>query len=193
LPPDSIARLADYLLLLRKWNRVHNLTAIRDPLKMVGAHVMDSLSIHPWVTGKRAVDVGSGAGLPGIPLSLIEPDRHWTLLEPNAKKAGFLTHAVMELSLENVSVVQSRAEDVGPGINFDCVVCRALGPLQRILPQVRTLLAPGAKILAMKGRIPKDELDCLPEGFMIAATHTLRVPQLDAERHLLEISGTDRS
>lgn len=179
--------------MLARWNRVHNLTAIREPMKMVAAHVMDSLSIHPWVTGERAVDVGSGAGLPGIPLSLIEPQRHWTLLEPSAKKAGFLTQAVMQLCLDNVSVVRSRAEDLGSGGGFDCVVCRALGPLPRTLPQIGPLLAPGGSILAMKGRIPKNELECLPQGFMIAAIHGLRVPGLDAERHLLVISETDRS
>lgn len=179
--------------MLARWNRVHNLTAIRDPMEMVAAHVMDSLSIHPWVTGQRAVDVGSGAGLPGIPLSVIEPQRHWTLLEPSAKKVGFLTQAVMELSLDNVSVVRSRAEDLGSGGGFDCVVCRALGPLPRILPQIGPLLAPGGSILAMKGRILKNELECLPQGFMIAAIHGLWVPGLDAERHLLVISETDRS
>lgn len=179
--------------MLEKWNRVHNLTAVRDPLEMVGVHVMDSLSIHPWVNGGQAVDVGSGAGLPGIPLAIVDSGRHWTLLEPNAKKAGFLTQAVMELSLDHVSVVRARAGDPGREHAFDCIVFRALGPLGRVLPQVSGLMAPGARILAMKGRIAQNELDSLPQGFMIAGTHRLHVPRLDAERHLLVLSGSDPS
>ncbi len=182
------ARLGDYVALLDKWNRTHNLTAIRDPAQMITHHLLDSLSMLPYLPaggGLRAIDVGSGGGLPGVPLAIARPDAHVTLLDSNRKKTAFLEQAAIELSLPNVEVIASRVEDFAPRILFDAVISRAYSALATFVAQTRHLLAPGGQWFAMKGMLPNDEIAALPPTVHIVAMPLLRVPGVDAERHLV--------
>ena len=177
-------QLLDYLKLLEKWNQAYNLTAIRDPWAMVPRHLLDSLAALPYVRGSRLLDVGSGAGMPGMVLAIAKPDLHCTLLDSNGKKTRFLTQAKIELKLSNVEVVQARAEDYQTAQPFDCIISRAVGALAELVAQTRHLLAPGGLWLAMKGRRPEAELAALPTD-MRATVHRLQVPGLKAGRHLV--------
>lgn len=185
LPDDASARLLDYLHLLQRWNGAYNLTAVRDPAQMVTRHLLDSLAIASYVHGDRVADLGSGAGLPGIPLAIVMPARQWLLVDANGKKARFLREAVRNLELLNVRVAQQRVEDV-PG-QFQCITARAFASLGDMLSWGGHLLAPHGTWLAMKGRRPDDELTALPAGFRVESMHTLDVPGLDAQRHLVLI------
>lgn len=181
--------LLEYLRLLTKWNRAYNLTAIRDPWAMVTQHLLDSLAVLPHVPDKqkgRLLDVGSGAGLPGLVLAIAKPDLHCTLLDSNGKKTRFLTQAKIELKLLNVEVAQARAESYKTAQPFDCIISRAFGDLAELVGQTRHLLAPGGRWLAMKGALPEAELAALPAG-VHAHVHRLLVPSLNAERHLVEM------
>jgi 16S rRNA (guanine527-N7)-methyltransferase len=190
LPQAGLAeRLIAYLELLAQWNRTYNLTAIRDPAEMVPKHLLDSLSIAPFVSG-RVADVGTGPGLPGIPLALNDPQLRVSLVETAGKKARFLREAVRHLGLANVTVHACRAEDVPESGQHDQLIARALAPLDGILTLGGHLLRPGGRLLAMKGRIPEDEIAALPDGYRHLATHPLRVPGLDAERHLVVVEKT---
>ena len=187
LPAQPLAeRLLDYLALLLQWNRAYNLTAIRDPEEMLTKHLLDSLSIHAYVQGSIA-DIGTGAGLPGIPLALANPSLTVSLVETAGKKARFLREAVRHLGLAQVTVHDSRAEDVPESGRHDQLIARALAPLAGILAFGGHLLKPGGRLLAMKGRDPVDELADLPAGYRHVATHVLHVPGLDAERHLVVV------
>lgn len=177
-------RLLDYLQLLAKWNTAFNLTAIRDPEEMVTRHLLDSLAILPWLQGPRVLDVGSGAGLPGIPLAIARPDLAFTLLDANAKKTRFITQAVGELGLKNVEVVQNRAENYRPSATFDTLVSRAFASIADMLAATRHLCAPHGRFLAMKGVYPEEELAAVPAE-MATETVALRVPGLAAARHLV--------
>ena len=185
LDADQRQQLLDFIELIAKWNRVHNLTAIRDPDAMVAHHILDSLSVVPHLDGKRIADIGSGAGLPGIPVAVARPDCRVTLVESNGKKAAFLLQAVAELGLENVTVVAARAEDFRPAEGFDCVLARAFADLGDFTRATRHLLATGGALFAMKGAYPRAELQRLPAGMRAVETVKLAVPQLDAERHLV--------
>jgi len=185
--PSLGPALRDYLALLVKWNRAYNLTAIRDPADMVVKHLLDSLAIWPHVdaTGSLA-DVGTGPGLPGIPLALALPGLRVSLIETAGKKARFLREAVRELGLgERVRVHAARAEQVDEPGRHDCLTARAFGTLAQIIEVGGHLLRPGGRLLAMKGRFPDDELAALPPGWRHTATQLLAVPGLDAERHLI--------
>jgi 16S rRNA (guanine527-N7)-methyltransferase len=186
LPADAPARLLDYLALLQRWNAAYNLTAVRDPAQMVTRHLLDSLAIAPFVQGDTLADLGSGAGLPGIPLAIAAPQRVVTLVDTNGKKARFLREAARTLDLANVRVAQQRVEDVAG--RFDCITARAFASLADMLAWGGHLLADNGRWLAMKGRYPDDELAALPPGFRLRAAHRLRVPGLDAERHLLALT-----
>ncbi len=180
------ARLLDYLALLVRWNGTYNLTAIRDPAEMVSKHLLDSLAIAPFVRGKLA-DIGSGAGLPGIPLALALPDLDVTVVESNGKKARFMREAQRHLGLSNLRVAESRAETFDAPLRFDCLVSRAFGSLAEFVRVGGHLLADGGRLLAMKGQQPADEIAALPAGWRITATHALDVPGVAAQRHLLVI------
>lgn len=181
-------KLIAYVRLLNKWNRAYNLTAVRDPLQMVTRHLLDSLVVVPHLTGQRIIDVGSGAGLPGIPLALAMPEREFVLLDSNSKKTRFLVQAKAELGLQNVAVVHSRVEDYHPDHPFDTVITRAFASVADILTGSRHLMAPAGEVLAMKGAIPEGELEALPAGFQLLDTITLKVPGLEQEqRNLLKI------
>jgi len=186
LPPVTAKRLADYLELLAKWNRVHNLTAVREPGQMVVLHVLDSLSVLPHVAGaKTLLDVGSGGGLPGIPLAIARPDLAVTLLDSSHKKASFLTQAKAELGLANVTVECERVERWQPGRAFDIVVSRAFADLVEFVEQAKHLVAPGGTLLAMKGVHPFEEIARLPASHRVEGVVELAVPSLPAKRHLV--------
>ncbi len=188
LPEGTEARLLAYLSLLSKWNRVHNLTAVRDEQQMVSHHLLDSLTVLPHLAGYASLaDVGSGGGLPGIPLALARPDRAVTLIEANHKKASFLQQAKIELGLSNVSVHCGRVEDYMPPLLFDAVISRAFSELALFVQVAGHLCAPNSPLLAMKGVDPEEEVARLPSGWCVAQTQSLHVPGLDAQRHLLTI------
>ena len=189
------AALADpllaYLVLLARWNRTYNLTAIRDTREMLAKHLLDSLAMHARLDGIDSLaDLGTGPGLPGIPLAIARPSLQVTLVESNGKKARFLREAVRQLKLDNVAVSESRIEAFDAAGRFDAITARALATLPLILELGSHLLKPDGRLLAMKGVVPEDEIAALPAGWRVAAVHPLRVPGLDAERHLVEIVRT---
>jgi 16S rRNA (guanine527-N7)-methyltransferase len=190
LPRALAPRLLDYLALLARWNQAYNLTAIRDPREMLVKHLLDSLAMAPFVHEERLADLGTGPGLPGIPLAIARPGLRVALVESNGKKARFLREAVRSLGLDNARVLESRAEAVDALGAFDVVTARALDRLAGILAVGGHLLAPGGRVLAMKGLRPDDEIAELPSGWRVAAVHALRVPGLAAERHLVEVTRT---
>ena len=180
--------LLAYLALLHRWNQTYNLTAIRDPRDMLGKHLLDSLAMHAHVTGiDTLADLGSGPGLPGIPLAIMFPALQVTLVESNGKKARFLREAVRQLQLGNVAVAESRIEAFDAPGRFDAITARALATLPLILELGGHLLTPAGRLLAMKGTLPTEEIAALPAGWQLLATHPLQVPGLGAERHLVEV------
>ena len=181
--PHAQQRMLDYLVLVEKWNKAYNLTAVREPAKMLTHHLLDSLSVLPHVHGKRVLDVGSGAGLPGIPLALACPQWQFTLLDANHKKTTFLRQAVIELKLTNVDVVCDRVETWVPSQRFDTVVSRAFSDLPEFLGQAGKLCAKTGVIVAMKGIYPHEELAQVPKDFQLCRVVSLKVPGLNAERH----------
>ena len=183
--------LLAYLALLARWNATYNLTAIRDPREMLVKHLLDSLAMHAHLDGIESLaDLGTGPGLPGIPLAIARPGLQVTLVESNGKKARFLREAARQLKLGNASVVESRIETFDAAGRFDAITARALATLPLILQLGGHLLQPQGRLLAMKGVVPDDEIAALPAGWRVAAVHPLRVPGLDAERHLVEIVRT---
>lgn len=182
---DLVERQLSYLELLQRWNRNFNLTAIRAPADMVTRHLLDSLAVYPYVENGRLLDVGSGAGLPGIPLALADPKQSVVLIDSNGKKARFLRQAVLELALTNVTVVQARAEEFRPETPFNTVIARGFGDLLELFRIARPLLAPWGQVVAMKGRQPATELQCLESGGIAYWCHRLDVPGLAAERRVI--------
>jgi 16S rRNA (guanine527-N7)-methyltransferase len=186
VPAGGCERLAAYLRLIEKWNRVHNLTAIREPDQMVVLHILDSLSVLPHVAkAKSLLDVGSGAGLPGIALAIARPDLAVTLLDSSHKKAAFLSQAKAELALANVEVVCERVEQWHPATSFDLVVSRAFAEIAEFVSQSKHLVAPGGMLLAMKGVFPFEEIARVPATHRVENVVELKVPTLDAKRHLV--------
>lgn len=187
LDEAQLAKLVAHLDLLDDWNTRMNLTAIRDRPSQLTKHLLDSLTVLPYLQGERIADVGSGAGFPGIPLAIVEPHRHFTLIESTGKKCRFLEHVREALELPNVEVVQSRAESYKPEVRFDTVVARAVGPLADLVKVAGPLVVGGGRLLAMKGRYPQDELEARLNGWKVVAVHPLSVPGLGEERHLVEV------
>jgi len=183
------ARLDQYLLLLEKWNRVYNLTAIRDRDRMITHHLLDSLAVVPHVRGLRVLDVGSGAGLPGIPLAIANPALRVTLLDSNHKKVAFMRQAIGELGLANAAVVAERVESWPTEARFDTIVSRAFAELGEFVASCARLLAPGGVFAAMKGVHPHEEIERLPAGYRVEQVIRLEVPGLDAERHLVVVKA----
>lgn len=180
-------RLLGFLDLLQRWNRVYNLTAVRDPAAMVSHHLLDSLSLVPYLRGDSILDLGTGAGLPGLPLAIVEPRRRFWLLDSNGKKVRFVRQVVLELGLGNVEPVHDRIESYRPARKFSTIVTRAVASVAQIHTQALPLLERPGLLLIMKGRYPVDELaDPALAGLDLAA-RPLRVPTLDGERHLIEI------
>lgn len=180
--------LLDYLALLARWNATYNLTAIRDPHEMLGKHLLDSLAMQPFVQELGTLaDLGTGPGLPGIPLAIATPALQVTLVESNGKKARFLREVVRQLKLTNVQVAESRIEAFQPGTTFDAITARALATLPLILQLGGHLLGDGGRLLAMKGQVPDAEIAALPQEWRVIAVHSLRIPGLQADRHLVEV------
>ena len=183
-------QLQQYLALLQRWNKVYNLTAIRDPEQMLALHLWDSLSIVPFIQAAACLDVGSGAGLPGILLAIMRPEQSFTLLDTNGKKTRFIQQAALELGLKNVFVVQKRVEDWQPVQKFNAIISRAFASLADFVTVSGIHLAEQGVLYAMKGRYPESEIADLPSGWSVIRSHSLRVPALEAERHLLELTRT---
>jgi 16S rRNA (guanine527-N7)-methyltransferase len=182
VPAPASDQLLAYRDELARWGRVHNLTSVREPERMVPVHLLDSLALSPHVRGPRLADVGSGGGLPGVPLAIVHPGLEVRLIEPRAKRAAFLAHVVRILGLRNVIVERSRVEDVPRGAGFDTVTTRAFGTLAEFVRAAAHLRGTGGCLLAAKGRYPRDELAALPPGWRAHAA-ALRVPGVDAMRH----------
>jgi 16S rRNA (guanine527-N7)-methyltransferase len=189
-PLEVQARLLDYVRLLQKWNRVYNLTAVRDPAEMVTRHLLDSLAVLPYVRGPRILDVGTGAGLPGIPLALMAPALAFTLLDSNSKKTRFIRQAITELGLDNCAVVHDRVEVYRPSQPFDTVVSRAFSTLADFVQQAGHCCAPDGVLLAMKGVAPHDEIALLPAGYCVTEVQRLQIPGLKEERHAVCLQAT---
>jgi len=188
--PAQRERLAAHLELIAKWNRVHNLTAIRETDQMVTLHLLDSLSILPQLEGARAIaDVGTGPGFPGIPIAIVREDAAVTLVESSHKKCAFLRQAKTELALANVAVECERVEHFKPAAPFDAVVSRAFSDLPDFIAQAGHLVAPGGKLIAMKGVYPFDEIARVPSTHRVAQVLELHVPSLDAKRHLVVLEA----
>jgi len=195
LAPGLAEPLLAYLALLARWNQTYNLTAVRGPQEMVGKHLLDSLAMHPFVDalaqfGGSLADLGTGPGLPGIPLAIVKPGLRVTLVESNGKKARFLREAVRQLGLKDVRVAESRIEAVDEPGAYDAITARALATLPLILELGGHLLKPEGTLLAMKGVYPAEEIAALPAGWEVTASHPLRVPGVDAERHLVVVHRT---
>jgi len=180
--------LLDYLALLLKWNKAFNLTAIRDPGEMVPRQLLDSLSILNLVQGERVLDVGTGPGLPGIPLAVAQPDRQFVLIDSNGKKTRFVQQAVVALGLDNVQVVRTRVEAYQPDAGFGTITSRAFAALPRMVQLTRHLLADQGRLLAMKGTVPTDEIaELAAEGYRVEVA-ALSVPGSDGQRHALLVA-----
>jgi len=186
--PDDVDRLLHYAELLRRWGKVYNLTAIDRPEDVIRLHLLDSLSIWRHVRGVTILDVGTGAGLPGIPLAVLLPQRQFDLVDRSAKKIRFVVQAAIELGLTNVRAVQTRVQDFEPDVRYDAILVRAYGSLSEIWRQTRCLLNEQGVVLAMKGRCPEVAGELAPGARLRVIP--LRVPGLEAERHLVELTSS---
>jgi 16S rRNA (guanine527-N7)-methyltransferase len=185
LTEHDAARLLQLLEELAHWNRRYNLTGITDIESMVSHHVLDSLAVHRHLHGAAVADVGTGAGFPGLPLALVNPERRFTLIDSNGKKIRFVAHAARTLGLMNVEPLQARVEAMRPERPFDTVLARAFAPLPQLLQAVAPLCGSETRVLAMKGKWPQGELEALPPGWRVADSHTLTVPSLAESRCVL--------
>jgi 16S rRNA (guanine527-N7)-methyltransferase len=189
IPADEalVTAFAGFLQLLAQWNENINLTGIREPAAMVSLHILDSLTARPFLKGERIVDVGCGAGLPGIPLAMTEPARHFTLVDGTLKKIRFVRQAIADLELANAEAIHVRIEDHRPVRLYDTVICRALSSLPDFVRRAERVVAPGGQLLAMKGKLPVEEIKDLPAGWRAAAVTPVRIPGVDAERHIVQV------
>lgn len=182
---EQVAVLARFLRLLDKWNKAFNLTAVRDPVEMVTRHVLDSASALPYLHGISILDVGTGAGLPGFPLALLDPQRQFCLLDSGGKKVRFVRHAAGEMAIRNVSVVQARVEDYEPADPFDTVLCRAFTSIGGFARRCGHLAVKGGRLVAMKGRFPEAELAGLPSSWEAETVARINIPGLPVDRHIV--------
>ena len=184
---NTRSRLLQFVELLQKWNRTYNLTAIKQPEEMITKHILDSLAVLPYVNGPRILDVGTGPGIPGIPLALAMPEHSFVLLDSNNKKTRFITQAITELGIDNVQVVTARIENYEPEIVFNTVIARAYTSLENLIQSSGHCCTNSAQILAMKGLYPATELQHIPESYSLNRVIELQVPGLDVQRHLVVI------
>jgi 16S rRNA (guanine527-N7)-methyltransferase len=192
LTPERAEALLKLVDELEQGNALFNLTAIRDRPGMLRKHVLDSLSVQPYLRGGRVADVGTGAGFPGLALAVVNPQRAFTLIEATGKKARFVEQTAARIGGGNVLVVNSRAESYRPFELFDTVIARALSSLADFVAYAGHLCAPGGRLLAMKGKRPDEEISALPRSFRALAVHRLKVPGLSDERHLVELVPAQR-
>jgi len=185
LDEQTVHKLLAYIALLAKWNKAFNLTAIDDPQRMVSHHLLDCLAITPYVFGKHVLDIGSGAGLPGIPLAMVLPEKSFVLLDSNGKKTRFLVQAIAELKLGNVEVVNSRVEQYTTRNPFSTITARAFSSIRQMLEQSAHLCAADGRYLFMKGREPAQEIAEIGAKFRVADTILLDVPGIDGQRRLV--------
>ncbi|EAO0653188.1 TPA: 16S rRNA (guanine(527)-N(7))-methyltransferase RsmG, partial [Salmonella enterica] len=176
--------LVAYVDMLHKWNKAYNLTSVRDPNEMLVRHILDSIVVAPYLQGQRFIDVGTGPGLPGIPLAIVLPDAHFTLLDSLGKRVRFLRQVQHELKLENITPVQSRVEAYPSEPPFDGVISRAFASLNDMVSWCHHLPGEKGRFYALKGQLPGDEIALLPDNFSVESVEKLRVPQLEGERHL---------
>jgi 16S rRNA (guanine527-N7)-methyltransferase len=186
-PVEVVLQLEQYLDLMQRWNKIVNLTAITDFQEMVWLHILDSLSIKDYLHGNQIIDVGTGAGLPGIPLALALPEKNFVLLDSNSKKTRFLTQVVLELGLKNIEVIHARCEDFQPQNKFASIVSRAFSSIAVMLEKTQHLVEENGHFLAMKGMYPEQEIGSIPPGFVVLNTQQLKIKGLSAERHLIII------
>lgn len=180
-------QLIAYVEMLHKWNKAYNLTSVREPSEMLVRHILDSIVVAPHLQGNRFIDVGTGPGLPGIPLSIVRPESHFTLLDSLGKRVRFLRQVQHELALSNIEPVQSRVEDFPAQPPFDGVISRAFASLNDMVSWCLHLPGENGCFYALKGQLPEDEIASLPTGFAVDSVVKLRVPQLEGERHLVVI------
>ena len=189
LQESDARRLFTLLDELARWNQRYNLTGITERDEMVTHHLLDSLAVHADLAGERVADVGTGAGFPGLPLALANPERQFTLIDSSAKKLRFVEHAAHALQLSNVTALHARAEALRPPLPFDSVLARAVAPLPQLLPALAPLCGPASRVLAMKGRWPAAELAALPAGWRVVRSRVLEVPRLGEARCLIVLAS----
>ncbi|TVP59495.1 MAG: 16S rRNA (guanine(527)-N(7))-methyltransferase RsmG [Halomonadaceae bacterium] len=185
--PDQARQLTAFLDLLQKWNKAYNLTAVRDRQGMLYRHLLDSLSLAPFIHSDRVLDVGAGGGLPGVVLALLYPQRQFTLLDGNHKKSRFLIQCRIELGLTNLQAVTARAQDFIPDAPYPQISSRAFTALANLVDWCGHLLAPGGEFLAMKGQYPAEELAALPPGWTLHSCQAIKVPGCEGDRHILRL------
>ena len=186
---DQLDLLLAYLKMLERWNKTYNLTAIRDPMHMISLHLLDSLAVQPHIADKKnLIDVGTGPGLPGIPLAIMNPDKQFTVLDSAGKKTRFLFQVRNELGLSNVLEINQRAESFEPQTRYDAVLSRAFSSLPDMLKTCQHLVANGGCFIAMKGKSPESELSAIPKDYKVTSLCRLTVPDVDGERHLITIT-----
>lgn len=184
---EQLETLLAYIDLLKKWNAAYNLLGSNEQATLISRHILDSLSIHPYLDGKLIADIGAGAGLPGIPLAILNPDREFLLIDSNGKKTRFMFQAKLQLKLSNISVENCRIEHYQSKRQIDMVMCRAFSTLADALNLLQPIFSDDCKLLAMKGHYPNQEIADLPEGFELTGSNTLDVPGNESQRHLIEI------
>lgn len=188
--PEQTDKLIAFLQLLFKWNKAYNLTSVRDPEQMLTVHIVDSIAVSPFLTEKNYIDVGTGPGLPGIPLAIMHPEKSFTLLDSLGKRIRFIKQVAYELAITNIEPVQSRVEDFQPKAAYDGVLSRAFASVGDMLHWCDHLTDDKGAFLALKGQYPDAELSALASGYKVASTNKINVPGLDAERHLIQLIKT---
>lgn len=187
LTDQQIEKLVGYVELLDKWNKAYNLTSVRDPREMLVKHILDSLMNDPHLKGESFIDVGTGPGLPGIPLAILYPEKNFVLLDSLGKRITFLRQVVFQLKLDNVTPVQSRVEKYLPEVPFDGVLSRAFASLEDMINWCKHLIDNNGRFYALKGLYPEDELSALPTGIELVNSEVITVPELEGQRHLIEL------
>lgn len=180
-------QLLAYVELLHKWNGAYNLTSVREPKAMIGRHLLDSLVVAPYLNGNQVIDVGTGPGLPGVPLAIYYPDKHFVLLDSLGKRIRFLNQVKRQLNLTNIEPVQCRVEDHQVAQGYDAVISRAFANMTDMVQWCQHLPSPTGRFLAMKGAAVQEEIAALPDFVRVTAVHALQVPEQNAERHLVEL------
>lgn len=183
----QVTQLVDFVQLIHKWNKTYNLTSVRDPKQMVVKHIMDSIIVAPHLTQQQYIDVGTGPGLPGIPLAIMHPHKSFILLDSLGKRVRFMKQVAYELKLQNIQPVQARVEDFQSQVHIDAVLSRAFASLKDMLHWCQHLVDSAGTFVALKGQLPQQEIDELPEGFKIAEIVRLEIPDLTGQRHLIKI------